>query len=100
LGIKDGFPFCELEVGWNPNKSCEAWSLQMTIEVDLTAVLSRDLSEPLSLAQKRALQRAVAKIVALGAQVGVSTDQMIELLKSGLTVGELLEYLSARVGVA
>jgi hypothetical protein len=25
-------------------------------------------------------------------------DQMIELLKSGLTVGELLEYLKARTG--
>jgi hypothetical protein len=72
----------------------------MTIEFDLTAALSHDLSQPLTLAQKRALQRAVAKIVALGAQVGISTDQMIGLLKSGLTVGELLEYLSARVGVA
>lgn len=72
----------------------------MSIEMDLTAALSRDLAEPLSLAQKRALRRAVAKIVLLGAQVGVTTDQMIELLKSGLTVGELLEYLSARVGVA
>jgi hypothetical protein len=72
----------------------------MTTESDLAAALSRDLSEPLTLAQKRALQRAVAKIVVLGAQVGVTTDQMIELLKSGLTVGELIEYLSARAGAA
>jgi hypothetical protein len=50
------------------------------------------------LAQKEALQRAVAKVVALGAQVRVSADQMIELLKSGLTVGELLDYLAARTG--
>jgi hypothetical protein len=34
----------------------------------------------------------------LGVQTGVSTDQMIELLTSGLTVGELLEYPSAGSG--
>jgi hypothetical protein len=50
------------------------------------------------LAQKEALQRAVAKVVRLGAQVGVGADQMIVLLQSGLTVGELLEYLAARTG--
>lgn len=56
------------------------------------------MGDPLSLAQKEALQRAVAKIVALGAQAGVTTDQMIQLLHSGLTVGELLEFLAARSG--
>jgi len=70
----------------------------MTIELDLTAAMSGDLAEPLTLAQKEELQRAVAKVVALGAQVRVSADQMIELLKSGLSVGELLEYLAARSG--
>jgi len=70
----------------------------MTIERDLTAALSGATDDPLSLAQKEALHRAVAKVVALGAQVGVSADQMIELLKSGLTVGELLDYLAARTG--
>jgi hypothetical protein len=70
----------------------------MTIERDLTAAMSRDLAEPLTLAQKEALQRAVGKIVGLGTQVGVSADQMILLLESGLTVGELLEYLGARTG--
>lgn len=70
----------------------------MSIELDLTAAMSRDQAEPLTLAQKEALQRAVAKVVALGAQVGVSADQMIQLLQSGLTVGELLEYLTARTG--
>ncbi|HYW36546.1 MAG TPA: hypothetical protein VE957_00245 [Terriglobales bacterium] len=69
----------------------------MTTELDLSAAMSRDLAEPLTLEQK-ALQRAVAKVVALGAQVGVSADQMIELLQSGLTVGELLEVLAARTG--
>jgi len=70
----------------------------MATERDLTAALSRNLAEPLTLARKEALQRAVAKIVALGAQVGVSADQMIQLLESGLTVGELLEFLVARSG--
>jgi len=58
----------------------------MTIEPHLNAAPNHDLGDPLSLAQKEALQRAVAKIVALGAQAGVTTDQMIQLLHSGLTV--------------
>ena len=53
-------------------------------------------AEPLTLAQQKVLERAVAKIVLLGELVGVSTDQMILLLNSGLTVGELLEYLGTR----
>lgn len=70
----------------------------MTTELHLTAAVSHDPAEPLTVAQKEALQRAVAKIVALGAQVGVSADQMILLLQSGLTVRELLEFLAARAG--
>lgn len=54
--------------------------------------------EALTPEQKEALQSAVAKIVVLGAQNGVTPAQMIELLKSGLTVGELLEYLSGGAG--
>jgi len=54
--------------------------------------------EGLTFAQKRILERAVAKIVLLGEQAGVSIDQMILLLGSGLTVGELVEYLAARSG--
>ena len=42
--------------------------------------------------------RGVAKIVALGAEAGVSADEMIDLLKAGLTVPELLAYLAARSG--
>ena len=52
--------------------------------------------EPLSCGQREVLERAVAKIVLLGELVGVSADQMILLLESGLTVSELLEYLGAR----
>lgn len=60
---------------------------------DLFASADPDLSQPLTCAQKEVLERAVAKVVLLGAQVGVSADQMILLLESGLTVSELLEYL-------
>jgi len=70
----------------------------VTIELDLTAAVSHDLAEPLTPAQKETLLRAVGKVVALGAQTGVTTDEMIHLLKSGLTVGELLEYLATRCG--
>lgn len=52
--------------------------------------------EPLSFTQREVLKRAVAKVVLMGEQVGVGPDQMILLLQSGLTVGELLDYLSAR----
>jgi hypothetical protein len=67
-------------------------------EVYPTADVAPDLAESLTSAQREVLERAVAKIVLLGNQVGVSADQMILLLDSGLTVGELLEYLAARNG--
>jgi hypothetical protein len=70
----------------------------MTTELHLAAAVSRGLAESLTLAQNEALQRAVAKMVALGAKVGVSADQMIQLLQSGMTVEELLEFLTARSG--
>ena len=70
----------------------------MSIDLNLLAAVSHDSVESLTAAQKEALHSAVAKIVALGAQTGVSPDQMIQLLKSGLTVGELLEYLASRSG--
>jgi hypothetical protein len=57
---------------------------------------NHDLNERLSLEQKEILQSAVAKIVAYGEIVGVSASQMAELLRSGLTVRELLDYLAAR----
>jgi hypothetical protein len=54
--------------------------------------------EPLTTAQEETLRRAVAKVVELGEQTGVTTDEMIQLLDSGLSVGELLQYLAARSG--
>jgi hypothetical protein len=70
----------------------------MTTELRLSSADRHDPTETLTLEQKEALQRAVSKVVALGAQVGVSADQMILLLQSGLTPGELLDYLAARTG--
>jgi hypothetical protein len=50
----------------------------------------------LTLGQQELLERAIAKLVLIGEQVGVSAGQMIVLLESGLTVGELLDYLAIR----
>ena len=70
----------------------------MATEQHLLAALSHDPVEPLTAAQEETLRRAVAKVVELGAQTGVTTDEMIHLLDSGLSVAELLEYLAARSG--
>lgn len=50
----------------------------------------------LTLGQQELLERAVAKLILIGEGVGVSAGQMIVLLESGLTVGELLDYLALR----
>ena len=57
-----------------------------------------DLAESLNIGQQEVLERAVGKMILLGKQVGVSPDQMILLLESGLTVVDLLEYLAVRNG--
>jgi len=57
-----------------------------------------DLAESVNIGQHEVLERALAKMVLLGKQVGVSPDLMIQLLESGLTVVELLEYLAVRNG--
>jgi len=63
-------------------------------DVRFVLELRTDWAGPLaSRDQREVLKRAVAKMVALGEKVGVTTDQMILLLDSGLTVRELLEYL-------
>jgi hypothetical protein len=53
-------------------------------------------AESLTFAQQEVLERAVAKLVLIGELVGVSADQMVLLLNSGLTMSELLEYLGVR----
>jgi hypothetical protein len=65
-------------------------------EVHSISAFGHRSGQPLSVAHEKTLKRAVAKLVLLGAQVGVSAGQMILLLESGLTVSELLEYLVAR----
>lgn len=52
--------------------------------------------DSLTLEQRQILEGALAKIVLIGEQVGVSADQMIKLLDAGMTVRELLEYMVAR----
>jgi len=53
-----------------------------------------DLVESATCAQPEVLERAIGKLVLLGKQVGVSTDQIIQLLESGLTVAELVVYVA------
>jgi hypothetical protein len=65
-------------------------------EVNAVSGAGPDLAEPLTFARQEVLERAVAKLVLMGELVGVSAEQMILLLNSGLTVGELLEYLEVR----
>jgi hypothetical protein len=57
---------------------------------------NRDSSEAQSVHQQQVLKRAVTKLVVYGERVGISTDQMIQMLGAGLTVGELLEYVLSR----
>ena len=52
------------------------------------------VDEPLTMSQKQLLESAVAKIVVLGEQVGIGPDDMIALLQGGLSVRELLDYIS------
>jgi hypothetical protein len=54
---------------------------------------SCESSDPDSRQPSEVLERAIAKMVQVGAKVGVSADQMIELLDAGMTVEELLEYV-------
>lgn len=52
--------------------------------------------ESLNLRRREVLESAVGKLVLIGESVGVTADDMILLLQSGLTVPELLDYLVAR----
>lgn len=46
------------------------------------------------------LQRALEKLVRYGEQVGVSPEEMIQFLESGMSVTQLLQYLSGKTGAA
>ncbi len=54
---------------------------------------SCDSSDPDSCQPRDVRAGAVAKMVQMGAKVGVTADTMIELLDAGMTVEELLEYV-------
>ncbi len=49
---------------------------------------SPDLAESVNIGQPEVLERAVGKLVSLGRHAGVSTDQMIKILESGLSMAE------------
>ena len=57
-----------------------------------------NLAETPTFADQEVLERAITKLVLLGKQVGVSAEQMIEMLEGGLSVVELVEYLASRNG--
>ena len=63
-------------------------------EVHPAANAGPDLVESPPCAQQEVLEQAIAKLVLLGKQVGVSADQMIQLLESGLSVAELVVYVA------
>jgi hypothetical protein len=69
--------------------------IEMLAPTDLVVTQMGKPSEPLA-PQDEVLRRAVIKVVASGKRAGVNAAEMIELLKSGISVGELLEYLAAR----
>jgi hypothetical protein len=53
-------------------------------------------SDALDNCQQSVLETAVEKLLRFGELVGVTPEDMIRLLDSGLTIGELLDYLAAR----
>ena len=45
-----------------------------------------------------ALESAVEKLVAAAEQIGLTADDLIALLQSGMSVPELLDYLEFKTG--
>jgi hypothetical protein len=46
------------------------------------------------------LEQAVEKLVRFGQQVGVTPEQMISLLDSGISIGDLLAFLTSKTSGA
>ena len=46
------------------------------------------------------LQQAVEKLVHFGQQVGVTPEEMISLLDSGISIGDLLAFLASKTSGA
>lgn len=53
-------------------------------------------SDELDESQVSVLEKSVDKLVRFGELVGVTPEEMIRLLDSGFTVGELLNYMASR----
>ena len=67
-------------------------------EAHFEANVVPEVAESLTYAEEEVLERAIAKLVLLGKQVGVGPGEMISLLESGMNMVELVEYLAARRG--
>ena len=50
-------------------------------------------------ARKEVLERAVGKVMCLGARVGIHADQMIEMLDSRMTIEELLRFVLSLIAL-
>jgi hypothetical protein len=101
MTIARWFPLLQLESAEPAREASEVLQTLGVVSMSGPRLVSDAGSDPLELfpfANREVLERAVAKVVLLGEQVGVGTEQMICLLDSGLTVRELLEYLAARAG--
>jgi hypothetical protein len=46
--------------------------------------------------QATALKSAVEKLAAVAGQVGLTVDDLIGLLRSGMSVGDLLDYVASK----
>jgi hypothetical protein len=46
--------------------------------------------------QATALESAVEKLAAVAGQVGLTVDDLIGLLRSGMSVGDLLDYVASK----
>ena len=54
------------------------------------------MPEPMTESDTKLLERAVEKLVLYGEQVGVTPEEMISLLDSGVSIRELLAFLVAK----
>ena len=57
---------------------------------------SQPTSDDFDNCQVSVLEKAVDKLLRFAELVGVTPEEMIRLLDSGLTIGELLNYLTSR----
>jgi DNA-binding transcriptional regulator YdaS (Cro superfamily) len=74
----------------DPSQVAQVRRIQMTPERDLLEAGSHNQFESLTTAEKKTLQQAVAKVVRIAAEKSITIEKMIELLRSDLTVSELL----------